>query len=125
MSKPLKKESMGVARVRRINDELAEKVRAYPIRLASTICAARILPRFTAQRSERKASQVCKGWVLKFKLLLETEPGGFKLTKKARVHLSHASKVRRVEKPPLNCFSLSSGKRFGDQVFEEPDFVSA
>ena len=64
----------------RIKDELAAKVRAYPIRFGvSDVNGEDIY--LVAQDSDQnvKFRKYPVGWVLKFKLLLETRPGAFEL----------------------------------------------
>lgn len=68
----------------RINDELAAKVRAYPIRLGVDDLRGEDLYLVSPLSDQNvKLRRYAKGWVLKFKLLLETEQGGFELYKES------------------------------------------
>ena len=68
----------------RISDELASKVRAYPIRLGIDDLRGEDLYLVSPDSDQNvKLRRYVKGWILKFKLLLETEPGGFELYKES------------------------------------------
>ena len=68
----------------RISDELASKVRAYPIRLGIDGLRGEDLYLVSPGSDQNvKLRRYVKGWILKFKLLLETEPGGFELYKES------------------------------------------
>ena len=68
----------------RINDELAAKVRAFPIRLGIDDLRGEDLYLVSPDSDQNvKLRRYAKGWVLKFKLLLETEHGGFELYKES------------------------------------------
>jgi hypothetical protein len=64
----------------RIHDDLAARVRAYPIRFGITDIRGEDLYLVSPKNDQNvKLRRYAGGWVLKFKLLLETEPGGFEL----------------------------------------------
>ena len=68
----------------RISDELASRVRAYPIRLGIDDLRGEDLYLVSPDSDQNvKLRRYVKGWILKFKLLLETEPGGFELYKES------------------------------------------
>jgi hypothetical protein len=66
----------------RIDDELARKVRAHPIRLGvKDLFGGDIYLVSPLSDQNVKLRKYSGGWLLKFKLLLETRPGGFELYK--------------------------------------------
>lgn len=68
----------------RISDELATKVHVYPIRLGIDDLRGEDLYLVSPDSDQNvKLRRYVRGWVLKFKLLLETEPGGFDLYKES------------------------------------------
>lgn len=111
----------------RITDELAEKVRAYPIRLGVDDLRGEDLYLVSPLSDQNvKLRRYAKGWVLKFKLLLETEPGGFELYKESAEftyrlpvtldELKAAAELLAVELPEHD----PTTKTFGER-----DFVNA
>jgi hypothetical protein len=111
----------------RINERLAEKVRAYPIRLGIDDLRGEDLYLVSPLSDQNvKLRKYVKGWFLKFKLLLETRPGGFELYKESAEftyrmpvsleELKAAARLLSVELPEND---------LTDQMFEEPDFVNA
>lgn len=111
----------------RIDDELAEKVRAYPIRLGVDDLRGEDLYLVSPLSDQNvKLRRYAKGWVLKFKLLLETEPGGFELYKESAEftyrmpvkleELKAAAQLLSVELPTDDLTA---------EMFGEPDFVNA
>jgi hypothetical protein len=111
----------------RINDELAAKVRAYPIRLGIDDLRGEDLYLVSPLSDQNvKLRRYVKGWVLKFKLLLETEPGGFELYKESAEFtyrlpvtldkVKAAAKLLAVELPEVDLTI---------EMFGEPDFVNA
>jgi len=68
----------------RISNELSLKVRSYPIRLGVDDLRGEDLYLVSPGSDQNvKLRRYVKGWILKFKLLLETEPGGFELYKES------------------------------------------
>ena len=111
----------------RINDELAEKVRAHPIRLGIDDLRGEDLYLVSPLSDQNvKLRRYAKGWVLKFKLLLETEPGGFELYKES-AEFTYRMPVKLDElKAAAELLSIELPQNdFANQVFEEPDFVNA
>ena len=111
----------------RINDELAGKVRAYPIRLGVDDLRGEDLYLVSPLSDQNvKLRRYAKGWVLKFKLLLETEPGGFELYKESAEftyrlpvtldELKAAAELLAVELPQHDPTT---------ETFDEQDFVNA
>lgn len=111
----------------RINDVLAEKVRAYPIRLGIEDLRGQDLYLVSPLNDQNvKLRRYAKGWVLKFKLLLDTEPGGFELYKES-AEFTYRMPVRFDElKAAAQLLSIKlPDSDFANEVFEEPDFVKA
>lgn len=111
----------------RINDELAEKVRAHPIRLGIDDLRGEDLYLVSPLSDQNvKLRRYAKGWVLKFKLLLETEPGGFELYKES-AEFTYRMPVKLDElKAAAELLSIELPQNdFANQMFEEPDFVNA
>jgi hypothetical protein len=111
----------------RINDELAEKVRAYPIRLGVDDLRGQDLYLVSPLNDQNvKLRRYAKGWVLKFKLLLDTEAGGFELYKES-AEFTYRMPVKFDElKAAAELLSVKLPENdLANQVFEEPDFVNA
>lgn len=111
----------------RTNDALAEKVRAYPIRLGVDDLRGQDLYLVSPLNDQNvKLRRYAKGWVLKFKLLLETEPGGFELYKES-AEFTYRMPVRFDElKAAAELLSIELPENdLANQVLEEPDFVNA
>jgi len=111
----------------RINDRLAEKVRAYPIRLGIEDLRGEDLYLVSPLSDQNvKLRKYVRGWVLKFKLLLETRPGGFELYKES-AEFTYRMPVKLEElKAAARLLSVALPENdLTDQLFEEPDFVNA
>ena len=111
----------------RINDVLAEKVRAYPIRFGIDDLRGQDLYLVSPLNDQNvKLRRYAKGWVLKFKLLLETESGGFELYKES-AEFTYRMPVKIDElKAAAELLSIELPENdLAYQVFEEPDFVNA
>jgi len=111
----------------RINDELAGKVRAYPIRLGIDDLRGEDLYLVSPLSDQNvKLRRYAKGWVLKFKLLLETEPGGFELYKES-AEFTYRLPVKLEElKAAAQLLSIElPANDFTTEMFGEPDFVNA
>jgi hypothetical protein len=111
----------------RINDEIAGKVRAYPIRLGIDDLRGEDLYLVSPLSDQNvKLRRYAKGWVLKFKLLLEIESGGFELYKESAEftyrlpvtldELKAAAQLLSVELPEHDLKT---------ETFGERDFVNA
>jgi hypothetical protein len=111
----------------RITDELAAKVRAYPIRLGIDDLRGEDLYLVSPGSDQNvKLRRYVKGWILKFKLLLETEQGGFELYKESAEltyrfpiafdKVKAAAKLLAVELPEID---------LANDAFSEQEFVNA
>jgi hypothetical protein len=64
----------------RVDDQLAERVRAYPVRMGISDLHGEDVYLVSPNNDQNvKLRRYASGWVLKLKPLLETEPGGFEL----------------------------------------------
>lgn len=110
----------------RISDDLAERIRAYPIRLGITDIRGEDLYLVSPKNDQNvKLRRYASGWVLKFKLLFETKPGAFELYIEsaeftyrfplAAATLEYAARLLEV--------TLPEGTR--SESFTEDDFVEA
>src|SRR5713101_6527034 len=108
----------------RINDELARKVRAHPIRLGvKDLLGEDIYLVSPLSDQNVKLRKFSGGWLLKFKLLLETRLGGFELYKETAefTYPFPISFDTLKETAPLLAIKLpdngSSVEKFGEQEF--------
>ena len=111
----------------RIDDELAARVRAHPIRLdISDLRGEDVYLVSPLSDQNVKLRRYASGWVLKLKLLFETMPGPFELYNESAEftyrlpvsvdRLRDAARLLRVKLPESEISAAS---------FDEPDFVSA
>lgn len=111
----------------RLDHELSEKIRAYPIRPGIDDLRGEDLYLVSPLSDQNvKLRKYAKGWVLKFKLLLESEPGGFELYKES-ARLTYRMPVKFDElKAAADLLSIELPENdLKSDVFEEPDFVNA
>lgn len=111
----------------RINDELAAKVRAFPIRLGIDDMRGEDLYLVSPGSDQNvKLRRYAKGWVLKFKILLETGPGGFELYKES-AELTYRLPVTLDQvKAAAQLLETRLPERvLTTETFAEPEFVNA
>jgi hypothetical protein len=111
----------------RINDELAAKVRAYPIRLGVDDLRGEDLYLVSPLSDQNvKLRRYAKGWVLKFKLLLETEQGGFELYKESAEFMYRLPVTLDEVKAAAELLAVELPERDPTtETFGEQDFVNA
>ena len=111
----------------RINDELALRVRAYPIRLGVDDLRGEDLYLVSPLSDQNvKLRRYAKGWVLKFKLLLETEQGGFELYKESAEFMYRLPVTLDEVKAAAELLAVELPERDPTtETFGEQDFVNA
>src|SRR5713226_1359132 len=111
----------------RISNDLAAKVRAYPIRFGLIDIDGEDVYLVSPHNNQNvKFRKYPGGWVLKFKLLVETKPGTFELYNE-RPELTHRLPVsldRLKEAAGLLAVELPEAS-FSVESFTEEDFVKA
>ena len=111
----------------RISDALAAKVRAYPIRFGLIDIDGEDIYLVSPRNDQNvKFRKYPGGWVLKFKLLVETKPGAFELYNESLefTHRLPVSLDRLKEAAGLLAVKLPEAS-FSVESFSEEDFVKA
>lgn len=111
----------------RISDALAAKVRAYPIRFGLFDIDGEDIYLVSPRNDQNvKFRKYPGGWVLKFKLLVETKPGAFELYNESLefTHRLPVSLDRLKEAAGLLAVKLPEAS-FSVESFSEEDFVKA
>jgi hypothetical protein len=111
----------------RISDQLASKGRAYPIRLGIDDLRGEDLYLISPGSDQNvKLRRYVKGWILKFKLLLETRPGGFELYKEsAELTYRFPVAIDKVKAAAQLLGVKLPGDVLSIDTFAEQEFVAA